>query len=70
MVVLTNSDTGDALIDELVASISRELGWYSGIILDAGDVSLLALAALGAVAAVAVVVVARRRQLRSGVGSG
>lgn len=70
MVVLTNSDTGDALIDELVASVSRELRWYSGVILDAGDVALLALAALGAVAAVAVVVVARRRRLRSGVGSG
>ncbi len=44
MVVMTNSDTGDALIDELVASASRELGCYSGLILTTRQAATLALA--------------------------
>ncbi len=53
MVVMTNSDTGDALIDEFVASASRELGWHSGLILTTWQAAALALltAALAAGAA-------------------
>ena len=43
MVVMTNSDTGDALIDELMASASRAFGWYTGLILTTAETAALAL---------------------------
>jgi CubicO group peptidase (beta-lactamase class C family) len=43
IVVMTNSETGDALIDELLTSASRGFGWYSGVILTTRQTAALAL---------------------------
>jgi CubicO group peptidase (beta-lactamase class C family) len=62
VVIMTNSDGGDPLADELVASLSSELGWYSGVTLRGGEIALLA-AALVILSASWVVFWARRRHL-------
>ncbi len=63
LVVLTNSDDGDLLIDELIVSQSTRLGWYSGFILSPVQTTLLVAVALTLVAAA--VAWARRRHRHS-----
>jgi CubicO group peptidase (beta-lactamase class C family) len=62
VVIMVNSDSGDSLADDLVASLSSELGWYSGITLGWREIALLA-AALVILAASWVVFWARRHHL-------